>query len=232
VIRKRPAEERGHANHGWLEARHTFSFAAYHDPAQMGFRTLRVLNDDRVAPATGFGTHGHRDMEIITWVLEGELAHKDSMGNGSTLKPGVAQRMSAGTGVRHSEFNASETDGLRLLQIWILPERDGIEPGWEEITFPTETRQGQLRLIAAPEPVDGVLKIHQDARVYVANLDGDDSVSHDLDPGRGAWIQVARGSLTINGERFDEGDGAAIENEAALVFENGDGAEVLLFDLA
>ena len=232
MIRKRPAEERGHANHGWLEARHTFSFAAYHDPAQMGFRTLRVLNDDRVAPATGFGTHGHRDMEIITWVLEGELAHKDSMGNGSTLKPGVAQRMSAGTGVRHSEFNASETDGLRLLQIWILPERGGIEPGWEEIAFPTETRQGQLRLIAAPEPVDGVLKIHQDASVYVANLDGEDSVTHDLDPGRGAWIQVARGSLTINGERFDEGDGAAIENEAALVFENGDGAEVLLFDLA
>jgi len=232
MIRKRPAEERGHANHGWLDARHTFSFATYHDPAQMGFRPLRVLNDDRVAPATGFGTHSHRDMEIITWVLEGELAHKDSMGNGSTLKPGVAQRMSAGTGVRHSEFNASETDGLRLLQIWILPEEDGIEPGWEEIAFPAETRQGQLRRIAAREPVDGELKIHQDAQVYVANLEDGDSVTHDLAPGRGAWIQVARGSLTINGDRFDEGDGAAIEDEARLVFQDGDSAQVLLFDLA
>ena len=232
MIRKRPAGERGHANHGWLEARHTFSFAAYHDPSHMGFRTLRVLNDDRVAPATGFGTHGHRDMEIITWVLDGELAHKDSMGNGSTLKPGVAQRMSAGTGVRHSEFNASETEGLRLLQIWILPEENGIEPGWEEIAFPVDTRQGRLRLIASPEPANGQLKIHQDARVYVANLDGDDSVTHDLEPGRGAWVQVARGSLTINGERFDEGDGAAIEDETRLVFDDGDGAEILVFDLA
>jgi redox-sensitive bicupin YhaK (pirin superfamily) len=232
MIRKRPAAERGHVNHGWLEARHTFSFATYHDPAYMGFRTLRVLNDDRIAAGTGFGTHGHRDMEIITWVLDGELAHRDSMGNGSTLLPGVAQRMSAGHGVRHSEFNASETDPLRLLQIWILPEENGIEPGWEEIAFPRETRDGQLRLIAAREPGEGVLKIHQDARVYVANLDGEAKVTHSLEAGRGAWIQVARGSLTINGERFDEGDGAAVEDEAQLVFENGDGAEILLFDLA
>jgi redox-sensitive bicupin YhaK (pirin superfamily) len=232
MIRKRPASERGHVSHGWLDARHSFSFATYLDPGHMGFRTLRVLNDDRVQPATGFGTHGHRDMEIITWVLDGELAHKDSMGNTSTLPPGVAQRMSAGSGVRHSEFNASETEGLRLLQIWILPEENGIEPGWEEIAFPMETRAGQLRMIAAREPSDGQLKIHQDARVYVANLDGDPSVTHSLEPGRGAWVQVARGSLTINGERFEEGDGAAIEDETEVVFANGEAAEILLFDLA
>jgi redox-sensitive bicupin YhaK (pirin superfamily) len=232
VIRKRPARERGHADHGWLDARHSFSFATYHDPEHMGFRTLRVLNDDRIAPAGGFGTHGHRDMEIITWVLEGELAHQDSMGNGSTLRPGVAQRMSAGTGVRHSEFNASETDGLRLLQIWILPEEEGIEPGWEEIAFPRAGRDGQLRLIASREPEEGALKIHQDARIYVANLDGEAKVTHSLEAGRGAWIQVARGSLTINGEHFGEGDGAAVEHEDRLAFENGDGAEILLFDLA
>ena len=232
MLQKRPAAERGHVQHGWLDARHSFSFATYHDPANMGFRTLRVLNDDRIAPGAGFGTHGHRDMEIITWVLEGELAHKDSMGNGSTLKPGVAQRMSAGTGIRHSERNGSPTEGLRLLQIWILPERPGLEPGWEERHFAESERQGRLKLIATPEDDDGALKIHQDVRVYVANLEKGDAVTHALEPGRGAWVQVARGSLTVNGERLEEGDGGAIEDETEIVFANGDGAEVLLFDLA
>jgi redox-sensitive bicupin YhaK (pirin superfamily) len=232
MIRKRPAAERGHVNHGWLDARHSFSFATYHDPAHMGFRTLRVLNDDRVAPGTGFGTHGHRDMEIITWVLDGELSHRDSMGNGSTLRPGDAQRMSAGSGIRHSEFNGSDTEGLRLLQIWILPGENGIEPGWEEIHFPVEERQGRLRLIASPGAEDGSLKIHQDARVWAGLLDGDDRITLPLDAGRGAWIQIARGSVDLNGTRLEEGDGAAVEDEDELTFENGDGAEVLILDLA
>lgn len=232
MIRIRPSKERGHADHGWLQARHSFSFAGYLDPAHMGFRTLRVLNDDRIAPGQGFGTHGHRDMEIVTWVLDGALAHRDSMGNGSTLRPGVAQRMSAGTGVRHSEFNASPTEPLRVLQIWILPEEDGIDPGWEEKEFPRSVRDGQLCLIASPEPTDGELKIHQDARIFVANLDGDDVVRHALDPGRGAWVQVARGRIELNGHLLEEGDGASIEDERELVFERGEAAEILLFDLA
>lgn len=232
MIRKRPASERGHVNHGWLEARHSFSFATYHDPGQMGFRTLRVLNEDRIAGGTGFGMHGHRDMEIVTWVLEGRLTHRDSMGNGSTIGPGDAQRMSAGTGIRHSESNGSETEELHLLQIWILPENNGIEPGWEEKRFPVEEREGRLRLLASPDAADGSLKIHTDAKVYVANLDGEDRVTYELGSDRGAWVQVARGSVNVNGERFEQGDGAAIENEPRLVFEQGEGAEVLLFDLS
>lgn len=232
MLQKRPASERGHVNHGWLDARHSFSFATYHDPGHMGFRTLRVLNDDRIAAGAGFGTHGHRDMEIITWVLDGSLRHQDSMGNGSVLRPGVAQRMSAGAGIRHSESNGSETEGLRLLQVWILPERPGIEPGWEEKEFPLDERSGRLRLLASPDAADGSLTIHQDARVYVANLEGDDAVTHELAPGRGAWVQVARGSLTLNGMQLDEGDGAAVEDEEALRFEAAAAAEVLIFDLA
>jgi redox-sensitive bicupin YhaK (pirin superfamily) len=232
MIRKRAAAERGHVQHGWLDARHTFSFASYRDPAHMGYRTLRVINDDRVAPGTGFGTHGHQDMEILTWVLEGQLAHEDSMGNGSVLGPGDAQRMSAGTGIRHSEFNGSESEGLRLLQIWILPEGNGIEPGWEERHFAVEERRGQLRLIAAREPTDEALRIRQDVRVFASNLeDGDPTLRHELEPGRAAWIQVAKGSLTVNGSELEEGDGLVVEDEPEVVLENGRGAEVLLFDL-
>lgn len=234
MIQVRRSSERGHADHGWLNTFHTFSFADYYDPTFMGFRALRVINEDWVKPGMGFGTHGHRDMEIITYVLEGELAHKDSMGNGSSIKPGEVQRMSAGTGVRHSEFNHSKKDWVHLLQIWLLPESDGIKPSYEQKTFPDAEKQGKLRLIASPEARDGSVKIHQDANVYASLLSKDDKVEHKFEPGRYGWLQVIRGEIKLNGESLKAGDGAAIEKEQAIQIAaaNGDQSEILLFDLA
>jgi quercetin 2,3-dioxygenase len=228
MIRIRKANQRGHADHGWLDTYHTFSFADYYDPAQMGFRSLRVINEDRVAPGMGFGTHGHRDMEIISYVLEGELAHKDSLGTGAVLRPGEVQRMTAGSGVRHSEFNASETNALHFLQIWILPERENLEPGYEQKAFPAEERTGVLKLVASPDGSDGSVKIHQDVRLYSAVLN-ETSLSHELAPGRHGWLQVARGNATVNGQALSAGDGAAISDERTLEI-SGEG-EILLFDL-
>jgi redox-sensitive bicupin YhaK (pirin superfamily) len=229
MITIRKAEDRGHFNHGWLDTFHTFSFADYYDTEQMGFRTLRVINDDRVEPGVGFGTHGHRDMEIITYVLDGELAHKDSMGNGSVIRPGEVQRMSAGTGVRHSEMNPSPAQWLHLLQIWILPARNGMTPSYEQKMFDKNERQGRLRLVASPDGADGSVTIHQDVRLYASLLDGEE-VTHTFANGRYGWLHVARGNAIVNGIEMKAGDGAAIEDEASLTI-TGDGAEVLLFDL-
>ena len=231
MITKRPANERGHANHGWLNTFHTFSFANYYDPQHMGFRSLRVINDDIIAKAEGFGTHGHRDMEIITYVVDGALEHKDSMGTGSVLRPGDVQRMSAGTGVTHSEFNHSRDDALRLLQIWVLPENTGITPGYEEKNFPAEEKEGRLRLIVAPDGAEGSLRVHQDIRLYASVLEQDAKESHDLAPGRHAWVQVVQGRVTVNGEELAEGDGAAVSGESRLDFVGRERAEFLLFDL-
>ena len=227
----RKAQERGHANHGWLDTYHTFSFADYHDPRHMGFGPLRVINDDTVAAGAGFGTHGHRDMEIITYVLDGALAHKDSMGNGSVIRPGNVQRMSAGTGVRHSEFNASDKDAVHFLQIWIEPDVEGVPPGYEEKDFPAAERGGRLRLVASPDGRGGSVTIHQDACVYAALLDGNDAVTHRLAPGRRAYVQVARGTVAVNGTPLDAGDGARIVEESAIELNGARAAEVLLFDL-
>ena len=229
MITIRRANERGHFDHGWLDTYHTFSFADYYDPAHMGFRTLRVINDDRVAPGRGFGTHGHRDMEIVTYVLEGTLGHRDSMGTGSLIRPGEVQRMSAGTGVMHSEMNPSRDEAVHLLQIWILPERHGLKPEYEQKVFPAEERNGKLRLVASHDGSDGSLTIHQDASIYATTLSAGQSVTHPLAAGRGAWVQVARGSVIVNGQTLAEGDGAAIEEEPTITIA-GDG-EVLLFDL-
>jgi len=231
MITIRRSKERGHADHGWLDTFHTFSFADYWDPQSMGWGPLRVINEDFVAPGTGFPTHAHRDMEIITYVLEGALQHKDSLGTGSVITPGEVQRMSAGTGVRHSEFNASKTEPVHLLQIWIEPARTGIAPGYEQKTFAEATRRGRLRLIAAPDGRDGAVTIHQDATVYATNLDRGERVQHTLAPGRLAWLQVARGALLLNGERLAHGDGAAIQSEPTLTIEALEPAEALLFDL-
>jgi len=231
VIAVRPAAERGHADHGWLDTRHTFSFASYHDPRHMGFRSLRVINEDRVQPAEGFGTHAHRDMEILTWVLEGALEHKDSMGNGSVIRPGDLQRMSAGTGVTHSEFNPSREAGVHFLQIWLLPRERGLPPGYEQKRFPQEARRGRLRLIAAGDGREGAVTIHQDADVWTALLQPGESVRHALAPGRYAWLHVARGAVSLNGATLGAGDGAALSDEAALEITGAASAEVLLFDL-
>lgn len=227
----RRSEERGAFDHGWLDTRHTFSFADYHDRRYMGFRTLRVINEDVVAPGRGFGTHPHRDMEIITYVLEGSLQHRDSMGNGSIIRPGDVQRMSAGTGVLHSEVNASETEPVHLLQIWILPERSGIEPSYEEKHFEPSQLKNRLRLVASPDGSEGSVKIHQDARLYAGILGADTVVTFDADPERYGWIQVARGSVLLNGERLDQGDGAGFHQEGRLELSGEPEAEVLLFDL-
>jgi len=230
MITIRRAEERGHADHGWLNTYHTFSFADYYDPSHMGFRTLRVINEDRVKPGVGFGKHGHRDMEIISYVLEGALGHSDSMGTGSTIRPGEVQRMSAGTGVTHSEMNASEEEPVHFLQIWIVPEKGGIRPSYEQKKFEDEERRGKLRLVASPDAADGSVTIHQDVRLYSTLLDGDQAVSHEFRPGRYGWVQVARGEVELNGQTLRAGDGAAIEGEPAVTL-RGTGAEVLLFDL-
>jgi redox-sensitive bicupin YhaK (pirin superfamily) len=229
MITVRRAEDRGHADHGWLNTYHTFSFADYHDPDFMGFRTLRVINEDRVAPGGGFGTHGHRDMEIVSYVLEGALAHRDSMGTNGVIRPGEVQRMSAGTGVMHSEMNASETEGVHFLQIWILPERRNITPSYEQKKFAEDERRNRLRLVAAPQGTDGAVEIHQDVRIYSTILDGQ-PLTHELSPGRYGWVQVVRGEAGVNGERLKAGDGAAIADERSVTL-TGTGAELLLFDL-
>ena len=232
MIRLRKAKDRGHADHGWLDTWHTFSFADYYDPEQMGFRALRVINDDVVAPGRGFGTHPHRDMEIVTYVLEGALAHKDSMGNASTIVPGEVQRMSAGTGVLHSEFNHSKTDPVHLLQIWLLPARNGLAPSYEQTFFPDEEKRGRLRLVASPDAADGSVRIHQDARLYATLLAPGEEATHALAPGRHAWVHVARGKASLNGQPLEAGDGAAVSAEEQLTLRGDGHAEVLLFDLA
>lgn len=230
MITPRRAAERGHADHGWLDTRHTFSFADYHDPRHMGFRALRVINEDRVQPGQGFPTHGHRDMEIVSYVLAGALEHRDSLGTGSVIRPGEVQRMSAGTGVLHSEFNASLTELVHFLQIWILPERRGLPPGYEQKAF-GEARRGRLCLVASPDGRDGSLTVHQDVCLYAGVLDPGASVTHPLAPGRHGWVQVARGALTVGTHRLLAGDGASISDETALPLRAEEASEVLLFDL-
>ena len=225
MIHVRKSAERGHFDHGWLDTFHTFSFADYYDPDNMGFRALRVINEDRVAPGTGFGRHGHRDMEIVTVVLEGALAHRDSMGTGAVIRPGEVQRMSAGTGVLHSEMNASESEPVHLYQIWLLPEREGIQPGYEQKVFPP--LEGKLQLVASHDARDGSLKIHQDVDLYRGEVDG--NLRFDFRPGRFGWLQAAKGELTLNGTALQAGDGAAIEEENAI--EIAGKGEILLFDL-
>lgn len=231
MIRARKAEDRGHVRYGWLDTHHTFSFGDYHDPAHRGFRTLRVINDDRVAPGAGFPTHPHRDMEIVTYVLEGALEHEDSMGNGSVIRPGDVQRMSAGTGVLHSEYNHSKEETVRLLQIWLFPNERDLEPSYEQKHFEPSEREGKLRLVASPDGREGSVQLHQDASIYATLLREGDRVTHELAAGRHAWIHVARGNVRLNGTEMKEGDGAAISDEAVVTLEGGE-AEVLLFDLA
>jgi len=229
----RRSAERGLAEHGWLKSFHTFSFADYHDPKHMGFGPLRVINEDRVQPGQGFGTHGHRDMEIISYVLEGGLAHKDSMGNGSTIKPGDVQRMSAGTGVRHSEFNASDKDLVHFLQIWIEPSQRGIQPGYEEKHFDDASKRGKLRLVASPDGAEGSVRLHQDAKLYATLVDGKESVTLEPAAGRLVYVHVARGSVSVNGTPLEAGDAVELKgNDNKVRLDNGRDAEVLLFDLA
>lgn len=233
MITLRPSETRGHADHGWLNARHSFSFSSWYDPRYMGFRALRVINDDRVAAGAGFPTHGHQDMEIVTYVLDGALEHRDSLGNGAVLKAGDMQRMSAGSGVRHSEFNPSRTEQLRLLQIWLLPQARGIEPGYEDKSFPLAERQDQIKALVTPDGRDGTLKIHQDASVHGVLLGAGVKASYSLAPGRHGWVQVAKGTLRLGSHTLREGDAAMVSDERQLDFEGLEqGAEALLFDLA
>ena len=231
MIRVRKSEDRGVGRHGWLTTHHTFSFANYYDEQHMGFRDLRVINEDTVAPARGFGAHQHADMEIISIVMEGALAHRDSTGGEGVLRRGEVQRMSAGSGVVHSEFNGSETEPVHFFQTWILPAKRGITPSYEQKLIPEEERRGRLRVLAAPGGEDGAVDINQDARLYAAILDAGQEVTHRLAPGRGAWLQVARGNVALNGTALSPGDGAAIEDEEELRIASSDGAEILLFDL-
>jgi len=231
MITLRRSQERGYADHGWLKSFHSFSFADYHDPAHMGFGPLRVINEDRVAPGTGFGTHGHRDMEIISYVLDGELAHRDSMGNGSVIRPGDVQRMSAGSGVRHSEFNHAQDRTTHFLQIWIEPNVTGIEPGYEEKRFSDADKQGRLRLVASPDGADGSVRIHQDARMYVSRLAPGQSLSAELAAGRLGYLHLVRGALTVNGQRLADGDAAKVRDESRLAIGAEGDSELLLFDL-
>jgi redox-sensitive bicupin YhaK (pirin superfamily) len=228
----RPAAERGHAEHGWLDSHHTFSFADYFDAAHMGFRSLRVINDDTVTAGQGFGTHPHKDMEIISYVLDGSLEHKDSMGTGSVIRPGDVQRMSAGTGVLHSEFNGSKTEPVHFLQIWLTPEAKGIAPSYEQRSFPLADRQGRLRLVASPDGRDGSVTVHTRARLYAGVFDAGEKDTLQLESDRHAWVHVARGRARVNGKDLTAGDGAAISGEAAVRIEGIEGAEVLVFDLA
>ena len=232
MITVRKSAARGHTNRGWLDSYHTFSFADYYDPNYMNFRSLRVINEDVVSPGKGFGTHGHSDMEIITYVLEGVLEHKDSLGTGATIKPGEVQRMSAGTGIQHSEFNHSQTDPVHLLQIWLLPDTNDLPPSYEQRDFPVAERRGKLRLVAARDARDGAVKVHQDVDLYAAVLDEKSRVSHALGLNRHAWVQVARGSVLLNGLALENGDGAAVSGESELIVEATADAEFLLFDLA
>jgi hypothetical protein len=227
----RRADERGYVDHGWLKSFHSFSFANYYDPQNMGFGPLRVINEDRVSGGAGFGKHPHNDMEIISYVLSGELEHKDSIGNGSVIRPGDVQRMSAGTGVVHSEYNQSKTDPVHFLQIWIIPDEEGIEPGYEQKFFPAEDKRGKMRNVASPEGCNGSVRIHQNALIYAALVDGDERVSHDLADGRQAYVHVARGNVTINCEALKPGDALKIRDERTVAIERGEQAEILLFDL-
>jgi redox-sensitive bicupin YhaK (pirin superfamily) len=231
MMELRPAGERGYADHGWLKSYHSFSFADYYDPRHVGFGPLRVINEDRIAPGTGFGTHGHRDMEIISYVLEGALAHRDSMGNGSTMVPGDVQRMSAGRGVTHSEFNHDASGITHFLQIWIEPEVTGIEPSYEQKHFDAAAKRGRLRLIASPDGAEGSVSLHRDARIYAALLDGAERAVHSLARGRSAYLHVARGRVDVNGRRLAAGDALKLADIAEILLEKGEGAEVLLFDL-
>jgi quercetin 2,3-dioxygenase len=232
MIKIRKAEERGHFDLGWLDTYHTFSFDQYYDPAHMHFRALRVINEDRVAPAKGFPTHSHGDMEIITYILSGELEHRDSMNNGSVIRPGDVQRMSAGTGVSHSEFNPSPAESVHLLQIWIMPSARGLSPGYEQKFFSAEERTGKLCLIASPDGADGAVTINQDARVYASLLDTGKTIVEASDVNRHAWLQVARGTVTLNETQLNQGDGAGISNEKEIRIAANEPAEILLFDLA
>ncbi|WP_224366113.1 pirin family protein [Hyalangium versicolor] len=231
MINVRPAEARGHANHGWLDTYHSFSFADYYDPDNMGFRSLRVINEDRVAPRTGFGTHPHRDMEIITYVLGGQVEHRDSMGTHGVIRPGEVQRMTAGTGVLHSEQNRFDQE-LHLLQIWIIPERRGLEPSYEQKAFSEKERQGRFRVVASPDGREGSVTVHQDMTLNSTLLGKGEKAEYTLNPGRHAWVQIARGSATLNGVALNAGDGAAISNESSLVLTANEPVEALLFDLA
>ena len=232
MITIRRSHERGHFDHGWLNTYHTFSFDQYYDPRYMGFRNLRVINEDFVAPGRGFPKHGHRDMEIITYILEGALKHEDSMGNGSVIRPGDVQRMTAGTGVRHSEQNASDRERVHLLQIWILPHTVGLEPGYEQKAFSDDERRGRLRLIASENGREGSVEVHQDVSLFASVLAAGAEVEHPIDPLRYAWIQVARGAVEVNGEQANQGDGVIAVSESSLRIRAQDDAEVLLFDLA
>ena len=231
MISVRPSEQRGHTKFDWLDSKHTFSFADYSDPEHVHFRDLRVINDDRIEPATGFGTHPHRDMEIITYVLDGKLAHRDSLGTGSVLGTGEVQVMSAGTGITHSEFNGSKADPAHFLQIWVLPERKGITPRYEQRAYPENARRGRLQAVASPDGRDGSLKIHQDVTLLLGSLEEGSTLSHPLSADRHAWVQVARGAVDLNGVALKEGDGAAISNEKAVTLRATEDSEVLLFDL-
>ena len=232
MISIRKSKERGHFDHGWLNTYHTFSFDQYYDPRYMGFRNLRVINEDFVAAGRGFPTHGHRDMEIITYILEGALKHEDSMGNGSIIRPGDVQRMTAGTGVRHSEKNASNTERVHLLQIWILPHTVDLPPGYEQKAFTDDERRGQLRLIASEDGRDGSVEVHQDISLFASILGAGQEVERTMNEARYAWIQVARGSISVNGENADQGDGVIVVGESNLKIKAQDDAEILLFDLA
>mgnify|MGYP001092592634 FL=1 len=228
----RKSEDRGHADHGWLKSHHSFSFANYYDPAHMGWGNLRVINDDFIAPGGGFGMHGHRDMEIVTYVTTGALAHKDSMGNGTVIPPGDVQRMSAGSGVRHSEFNHAPDQTTHLFQIWIEPREKDIAPGYEQKSFADAEKRGRLRLIASPDGADGSVTIHADAALYAGLFDGDEAATLPLNPARKAYVHVTRGTLAVNGRNLREGDAALLADESRLTLSDGQDAEVLVFDLA
>jgi len=232
MITLRRGSERGYVDFGWLRSFHSFSFGDYYDPRHMGFSSLRVINEDRVAAGSGFPTHGHRDMEIVSYVLEGELAHKDSMGNGSVIRPGDVQRMSAGTGVRHSEYNHARDATTHFMQIWIVPNQQGLAPSYEERNFPAAEKRGRMRLVASPDGAEDSLHLHQDARMYVTLLDGDEAIEQALNPTRRAYVHVARGDVEVNGEKLAAGDAAMLTSEKQLTLRNGRNAEVLTFDLA
>ena len=232
MIKIRKSEDRGHADHGWLKSHHTFSFAGYQDPEHMGFRSLRVMNEDRVSAGQGFGTHGHNDMEIVSYVLEGELEHKDSMGNGEVLRPGEFQRITAGTGIKHSEFNPSKDSPTHFYQIWLLPERQGLDPGYEQKAFDASERKNRLQLVASREGSDGSIKIFQDAKIFLVDLSGGSEVTHEIPQGRHSWVQVLRGSASINGQELQAGDAAAISEEEAIQLKSDQTAELMIFDLA
>lgn len=232
MLKLRRAEERGHASHGWLESYHSFSFADYYDKDHMGFRNLRVINEDRVQAGKGFGTHGHRDMEIISYVLDGALEHRDSMKNGSVIRPGDVQALSAGTGVTHSEFNASTTELVHFLQIWLLPQQAGLVPSYEQKTFPRSDKLGRLRLVASPDGQDGSVTIHTDARLYAGLFAQGQEARLELAPGRHAWVQVVRGTITVHGQELRAGDGAALSDEQSVTLAGVSDSEVLVFDLA